>query len=154
MTENNLDIRWEQRFSNYRKALSMLRKAVEIIENEIESNEDLDDIDELLREGVIKRFEYTHELAWNVMGDYAKHQGFLDIKGSRDAIRYALKHGLVSDEEWMDSITDRNRTSHTYDENTAHEILEDIIHIYFPLFNLFEQKMEEIRSNYHQQSLF
>ena len=73
--ETKIDIRWEQRFSNYIKALDKLSIAVEIIRESIKNGDDIDNNYELLREGLIQRFEYTQELAWNVMSDYAKYPG-------------------------------------------------------------------------------
>jgi len=52
----NKDIRWEQRFMNYRKALKQLTRFVE--------TENLNDMEQ---QGMIKAFEYTYELAWNTM---------------------------------------------------------------------------------------
>ena len=63
------DIRWEQRFNNYRKALGRLSQAVDIVQRQMEWDEDVDD---LIKEGLIQRFEYTHELAWKVMKDYTR----------------------------------------------------------------------------------
>ena len=153
--EEKLDIRWEQRFSNYVKAFDKLSKAVEIVKRSIDEKEDVDDINELQREGLIQRFEYTHELAWNVISDYAKYQGYQDIKGSRDAIRYGLEHNLISSKEWMNTISDRNKTSHTYNEETADDVINDIIDTYFPLFLDFRTSMEKLRSTYaEEQQLF
>lgn len=135
---DNKDIRWIQRFSNYRKALFMLRKAVDIVS--VSRLNDTDE-DDLMAEGLIQRYEYTHELAWKVMKDYAEYQGITDIMGSRDAIRIALKAGLISDERWMDTISDRNLTSHNYDDETAQRIVGNIINVYYPLFVEFEKKM-------------
>lgn len=132
------DIRWLQRFSNYRKALAKLRRAVEL---QTERRELPGEIDELLQEGLIQRFEYTHELAWNVMKDYAIYQGYTDIHGSRDAIRKALEIGIIEDKRWMETINDRNLTSHNYDDDVAAEIYGAIVHIYYPLFCRFEEKM-------------
>lgn len=44
----------------------------------------------------------------------------------------------------MQTIADRNRTSHTYNEETAYEILHDVVDIYFKLFCDFEIRMEKI----------
>ena len=140
----NKDIRWEQRFDNYRKALTRLKQAVEIMRV---SNEWEEDVDDLLKEGLIQRFEYTHELAWKVMKDYAEYQGYTDIRGSRDAFRKALEMGLIADARWMASISDRNLTSHNYDDETAEEIYKSIVHVYYPLFVQFEQTMLQILSN-------
>ena len=132
------DIRWLQRFSNYRNALQKLGSAVKIVSDRLDWG---DEVDDLLQEGLIQRFEYTHELAWKVMQDYEKYQGHTEIRGSRDAIRVALQIALIDDERWMDSIADRNQTSHDYDGRSADSIIENIIHIYYPLFRRFEQKM-------------
>lgn len=132
------DIRWIQRFSNYRRALAKFNQAVEIVSDKMDWG---DDVDDLLEEGLIQRFEYTHELAWKVMKDYAEYQGHTDIHGSRDAFRKALEMGIIDDERWMDSIKDRNLTSHNYDDETAQNVLTAIIEVYAPLLNAFEQKM-------------
>lgn len=60
---NNNDIRWKQRFYNYQKALTKLGHAVALLNGQ---NEWSSEVDELLEEGLIQRFEYTQELAWNV----------------------------------------------------------------------------------------
>ena len=99
------DIRWVQRFSNFRKALNRLEQAVKILSEQMESNQE---VDELLKEGLIQRFEYTHELAWKVMKDYAEYQGYTEIRGSRDAFRKAFEMNIISDKRWMNSIEDRN----------------------------------------------
>ena len=134
------DIRWLQRFSNYRKALSKLRQAIEIVAKKTDFE---DGVDDLLEEGLIQRFEYTHELAWKVMKDYAEYQGYTDIDGSRDAIRRALTINIIDDERWMGTIIDRNQTSHTYDDDAISQIYQNIKGIYFPLFCRFEEKMME-----------
>lgn len=132
------DIRWIQRFRNFRSALYRQGKAVEIVTKQISEDEEVDD---LLKEGLIQRFEYTHELAWKVMKDYAEYQGYTDIRGSRDAFRKAFDMRLVTDKSWMDSIIDRNLTSHNYDEDTAEDICENIVDVYYPLFVKFEKVM-------------
>lgn len=135
---DNKDIRWIQRFSNYRKALYQMKKAVDIISARMGSTTDQD---ELMEEGLIQRYEYTQELAWKVMKDYEEYQGLTDIIGSRDAIRIALQSNLINDDRWMDTISDRNLTSHNYDDETAQRIVGNIINVYYPLFVEFEKRM-------------
>ncbi|MDR3705665.1 MAG: nucleotidyltransferase substrate binding protein [Paludibacteraceae bacterium] len=146
MPNNETDIRWQQRFANYRKALKKLSDAVDYVHEEMDAGAEMEELDDLKLEGLIQRFEYTHELAWNVMKDYVIYQGNNSITGSRDAIREAISMGLITDQRWMNTIGDRNRTSHTYNESTTYEILDDIVNVYFPLFVDFETKMEELRS--------
>lgn len=142
------DIRWEQRFSNFNKALLKLEQSVNYINHNVLDNEDLGYIiDELIKEGLIQRFEYTHELAWNVMRDYALFQGNSTIGGSRDATREAYKLQIIENADvWMDMIQSRNKTSHTYNVEIANEIFGKIIHEYFQLFLDFQKTMEEKRS--------
>jgi len=138
------DIRWEQRFSNYRRALAKLNKAIVVMEKNIDLNGEVEDI---LKEGLIQRFEYTHELAWKVMKDFAEYQGNTAITGSRDATRAAFSMGLITHEgTWMDMLASRNLTTHTYNEDIAEEIHGKITDEYITLFIDFEEKMEAIRT--------
>ena len=144
---NDVDIRWKQRFENYVKALEKLNAAAMILNRNISYDTGIED---LMKEGLIQRFEYTHELSWNVMKDYAEYQGSTEIRGSRDAIRWALKNGLIDDKLWMKSIEDRNLSSHDYDNDTAEEIINKIIVTYIPLFNSFKSVMQKIDVNDEQ----
>jgi nucleotidyltransferase substrate binding protein (TIGR01987 family) len=156
------DIRWEQRFSNYRKALKKLSEAVLYIKNEIDeekleiqSDQDIKEVlEEIIKEGLIQRFEYTYEMAWNVMKDYALYQGNSEVGGSRDAIRYAFSTNLIKNGEmWMDMMKSRIKTSHTYNEETANEIYVKIINDYYDVFKEFENVMEGKRTG-SEQSFF
>lgn len=144
MTDNNKDIRWIQRLANYYKALDRLQKAAEIVSAAKMFSGDVDD---LLKEGLIQRFEYTQELAWKVMKDFEEYQGFTDIQGSRDAIRKALQIGIVESNSWMETISSRNLTSHCYDESEFNSVLDKIIHDFLPIFKDFGQKMKSIENH-------
>jgi nucleotidyltransferase substrate binding protein (TIGR01987 family) len=135
MTRENSDIRWEQRFSNFRKALSQLKKFIQ--------KGELSDLEE---QGLIKAFEYTYELAWNTLKDYLEYQGNTNITGARDTFREAFQAGLISDgEAWMDMLASRNKTSHTYNEDTAKEIAGSIFQTYYKLYVDLEAKMESLQ---------
>ena len=98
---------------------------------------------ELEKQGFIQAFEFTHELAWNVMKDYFEYQGGSElITGSRDAIREAFQKGLIADgDEWMETIKSRNKTSNTYNLNVANDIVDKIDKSYCSLFKTFLAKM-------------
>ena len=130
----NEDIRWKQRFSNYKKALAQLTKFI-----------DKGELNELEKQGLIQAFEYTHELAWNVLKDYLQDQGIQNITGSKDSVKAAFKVGLIEDgESWMDMIKDRNQTVHTYNEATAEAIITNIQTRFFALFVALGKKMQEL----------
>jgi nucleotidyltransferase substrate binding protein (TIGR01987 family) len=124
MTE---DIRWKQRFHNYLKALQTLAEAVELAQQR--------PLTRLEQQGLIQGFEFTHELAWNVLKDYLDAQGFVGLIGSRNATRQAFKDALIQDgEAWMDMIKARNLTSHTYNTDIASTIAADILTRFYPAF--------------------
>jgi nucleotidyltransferase substrate binding protein (TIGR01987 family) len=145
------DIRWEQRYVNFKKAIA---KMDQVVSNILPAQDDKDlagALSELEVEGLIQRFEYTHELAWNVMKDYLVFQGAQNIGGPRDATREAFKIGLVQNGEgWMDMIKSRNMSSHTYNKSTAEAIYFKIVREYYPLFKDFEQKMESLCAGGHE----
>jgi nucleotidyltransferase substrate binding protein (TIGR01987 family) len=122
----NEDVRWKQRFVNFKKALAQLEDAV-ILSKQRE-------LSRLEKQGVIQAFEFTHELAWNVLKDYLEDQGEQSIRGSKDATRYAFKVSLITDGElWMAMIKSRNASSHTYDEEVSATLFTTIVDDY-PLF--------------------
>ena len=134
---NNPDIRWQQRLSNFRRAFASLAAAVGLARAR--------SLSDLEKQGLIQAFEFTHELAWNVMRDYFVYQGNTAITGSRDAVREAFSKGLVDDGEgWMQMINSRNLTSHTYNQAVADEIVARIMGSYFELFEIFLARMTNL----------
>lgn len=128
----NQDIRWIQRFSNYKKAFSQLKKFI-----------DKGELNELEQQGLIQAFEYTYELAWNTIKDFYENQGEINIQGSRDAFRLAFNRGLIENGDiWMDMVKNRTKTSHTYNEETANEIANAITNSYFALFLTLKDTFE------------
>jgi nucleotidyltransferase substrate binding protein (TIGR01987 family) len=135
--DKNPDIRWRQRLESFRKAFGQLSKAATIAkERELSSLE---------QQGLIKAFEFTHELAWNVLKDFLESRGTVELYGSKDATREGFAKGLIEDgEAWMAMIQSRNRTSHTYNEETADEIAEAILSSYVQEFEKFLKKFTEL----------
>lgn len=121
------DIRWKQRFDNYLKAFQRLAAAVELARER--------ELTDLEQQGLIQSFEFTHELAWNVLKDYLEDKGITGLIGSKDATRVAFKNGLIEQgEDWMKMIEARNKTSHTHDPNVAAAVADDILERFFPAF--------------------
>lgn len=133
------DIRWIQRFDNYNKALKQLTNAVDLTAKR--------KLSELEKQGFIQAFEYTHELAWQTIKDFLKDQGNVEIYGSKDATREAFKLGLIKNGDiWMDMIQSRNKTSHTYNEETANEIINIILKNYITEYNNFFEKFKQLKA--------
>ena len=147
MNPEKKDIHWELQFSDFRKALAKLAIAIEIFRPNDEENLELEEVDDLLKEGLIKRFEYTRDLAWNVMKEYAAYHGNKIIREPEDAITESLKSGLITEpHDWKAMLANRNEISCMYEENTTDAIFLKILETYGPLFIKFEHKMEELHS--------
>ena len=132
-----MDKRWIQRFDNFKSAFLQLQAAVIISEQRV--------LTDLEKQGVIQAFEFTHELAWNVLKDYFEYQGNASITGSRDATREAFQKDLITNgDAWMEMIKSRNLTSHTYNKKIADDIVHKILDLYTFAFAEFLEKMESL----------
>lgn len=121
------NIRWLQRFDNYKKAFKQLELGVELATER--------DLSSLEKEGLIQRFEYSQELAWQTIKDFYEYLGESGIQGSRDAFQLAAKRGLISNAAvLMASIKSRNQAVHTYNEETANEIFYAVTEEYYQVF--------------------
>ncbi|SFH70222.1 nucleotidyltransferase substrate binding protein, HI0074 family [Tindallia magadiensis] len=128
------DLRWKQRFTNFEKSYLLLDQ---YIDKPIET--------ELERAGIIQFFEVSFELSWKLMKDYLEAQEF-SVKSPRDTIKQAYQIGLIDNgHTWMDALSDRNLTVHTYDEETAERMVKDIQDKYFPeLRKLYHSLVKEL----------
>ena len=127
------DVRWRQRFNNFERALQVLERGVDLARQR--------PLSELEQQGLIQGFEFTHELAWNLLKDYLQYQGIASIIGSRDATRLAFQNGLILDgEAWMAMIKARNQSSHTYNLEQAQAIARDVIDRFAPLFGALRER--------------
>ena len=129
----NADVRWQQRFSNFCRALEQLDSFFEPPA-----------LNEREQQGLIKAFEYCFELGWNTLRDLLRSQVNATLLGSRDTLREAFRLGLIRDGEgWMLMIQDRNLTTHTYNRATAEAIAGNIRERYRPCFQQLRVRLEE-----------
>jgi len=133
------DIRWIQRFQNYRKALAQLTEAVDLSKSR--------ELSPLEKQGLIQAFEYTHELAWNTLKDFLESKGVANLYGSRDTTRRAFAAGLLAEgEAWMQMIQSRNLTTHTYNEETVEQIADAITGTYADEFSKLQRRLSELEA--------
>jgi nucleotidyltransferase substrate binding protein (TIGR01987 family) len=126
------DIRWKQRFSNYKKAATQLEEFIEKGE-----------LNKFEVQGLIQCFEYTFELACKTMKDYLENEGF-EVKSPRQTIQTAFQIQLVTDGHiWIDALEKRNLMAHTYDENVAKEAEQLIKQKYYPEIRKLLNKLEK-----------
>lgn len=131
------DIRWIQRAQNYEKAFLRLKEAME-----------MENLNELERNGLIQRFEFTIDLAWKVLKDYLEDKGF-DFKPSpKDTFRLAQESEFIDyAQELIDGLEIRNELSHDYSgekfEKSEQELRQETYPALTKLYHFF---MEEISS--------
>ena len=126
------DIRWQQRFRNYNRALAQL-----------ETFADPQALNEREQQGLNKAFEYIFDLASNTLRDLLRSQGDTTLLGSRDTLREAFRLGLSdAGESWMLMIQDRNLTSHSYNRATADAIAAQIINSYLRCSQQLSQRLK------------
>lgn len=117
------DIRWQQRFDNFEKAFTLLKKAFE---------KDIAVMSDLEKEGVIQRFEYTFELAWKTLKDYLIYNGVsFDQITPKSVIKQAFAAKIITDGQiWIDMLEQRNLMSHTYSNESFESVFDSIANHY------------------------
>lgn len=130
----NKDIRWLQRFQNFEMAFLKLKEAME-----------QEELNELERNGLIQRFEFTIDLSWKVMKDYLEERGFVFKPSPKDTIREAQQSGLIDfGQNLIDGLDIRNELSHDYSGSkfeNSEEILRD--EVYPALEKLYQFFIDE-----------
>lgn len=130
------DKKWINKLENFEKANAQLQKA--LLQTEF---------NDLEREGLIQRFEFTFELAWKTLQDYHEDNGHEDVRGPRKVIKQAFADNLISDgQSWINMMDSRNDSVHTYSEPSIIKIFDDVRNIYAELLNNLILKLrKEVR---------
>ena len=98
--DNLKEIRWKQRFENFNKSYTLLKKY---------SSGPI--VTELEKAGIIQFFEMTFELGWKVLKDYLESEGYI-VKTPRDTIKQAFQVGIIENGHvWIDALSNRNLTT-------------------------------------------
>ena len=136
MVDDNLDIRWKQRFQNFEKSLKLLEGALAVESPDIYQ-----------KAGMIQFFETTVELSWKMLKDYFEAEGFSEVKSPRAAIKQGFESGLIRDgHTWMQLLEDRNLTAHTYDEETADKVEKLIEDKYIPVIRELNETFKKLNN--------
>jgi nucleotidyltransferase substrate binding protein (TIGR01987 family) len=112
-------IRWEQRLEHFERAVDRLSAACA---------DDAAPLNELEREGLAQRFEYTFELAWKTLKDYLTWSGVeLSPPSPREVIKAATALEMLEDGAlWLEMLERRNWLTHAYDAATFEAAVLDI----------------------------
>jgi len=126
----------ETKLSNFKNALQRLKEAVEQFKQ--------DNTNDLLRDGLIQRFEFTYELAWKTTREYLKELGMVDRNSPKTVFKEAYAQKIIIDEtNWLLMLKDRNTMSHMYSEELSQEIARRITDSYLSEFELLLSELEK-----------
>jgi nucleotidyltransferase substrate binding protein (TIGR01987 family) len=134
------DIHWKQRFTNLAQAYRLLEEALD---------RGTANLNQLEREGLTQRFEFTFELAWKTLKDYLDESGMaLPIATPREVIKTAFAANIIDDGPlWLSMLDHRYLLSHSYDEQRFDEAVRAIDQKYNTLLRslmeFFESRLSE-----------
>jgi nucleotidyltransferase substrate binding protein (TIGR01987 family) len=136
---NAQTVPWQQRFQQFQKSLALLQDAILISPLSV-----------LERAGTIHFFEMSFDFSWKLLKNYEEIEGYI-ATSPRDTFKKAFEWGILSNgHSWMDALSDRNLTVHTYNEKLALKVEEKIRQTYYPLLldlnRFFEDKLKKTSS--------
>lgn len=106
---------------------SALSSLIEMIDFDSSFDNSLEKLDEAIRDSIIKKFEYTFELALKTIREYLKKEGYEEFNSPRKILKQAFEINLITDEEiWSNMLEARNSTIYKHDESQA-IFYEDVI---------------------------
>ena len=79
----------QQKLQNYQKAIQRLREGINKYNGQ----------DDLSRDGLIQRFEFTFELAWKTLKTVFEAEGLLGLNSPKTVLREAYSAELINDDE-------------------------------------------------------
>ena len=112
----------ENKFENFAMALKRLNE----MNVRYKKNKNTDYYD-MARDSLIKRFEFTFELAWKCLREFLIISGYTEANSPRSVFKLAYEEGYIDNEEiWAGMINDRNLSAHIYKEDQAEELAKNI----------------------------
>lgn len=122
-----------KKFDNYVSHLRVLERA---------DKESMDN--EFIISGIIDKFSIQFELGWKALKQLLAYEGSkASATGSPRGIikeAYAV-YPFFNGEVWLDMLKDRNDMTHIYDGNAEKELVNRILDIYIPQFQMLETEL-------------
>ena len=120
----------------------------------LEKSKSADPRADFVLEGTVLNFNLTFDISWQVLKDLlVKRLGILDfaVGSPRETLQQAFVNKIIDDDHWMQMLRVRNQLAHDYDGTFAAEKFQDIITIYYPLFEKFRI---DVKKYYEQRRLY
>ena len=108
----------EFKYMNLKKAYLRLKEVSDLY----------DGSNDIIRDSLIQRFEFTYELTHKTLKEFMKYLGVtLENSFPRTIYKKAYVNNLISDDQvWIRLLEDRNCTSHIYNEELDNEVAKRI----------------------------
>ena len=124
------------KYMNLKKAYSRLNEVSDLYDGK----------DDIIRDSLIQRFEFTYELTHKTLREFMKYLGVtLENSFPRTIFKKAYVNNLISDDKvWINLLEDRNSTSHIYNENLADEVADRIVKYYVDAIGELVDNLEKL----------
>lgn len=124
------------KFMNLKKAFTKLEEVCELYDGK----------NDIVRDSLMQRFEFTYELTHKTLKEFMKYSGVtLENSFPRTIYKKAYANNLISnDKVWISLLEDRNFTSHIYNENMADEIAKRIVNNYLEAIKELVDNLEKL----------
>ena len=102
--------------------------------------------DDFVISGTVQKFCLTFDISWKVMKDILiKQLGILDfaIGSPRETLHQSFTNKIIDDDRWLQMLRARNQLAHDYDGTFAAEKFQDIINVYYPLFEKLKDNVKK-----------
>ena len=125
-------------------ALTTIAEAIQSLEND-EGRSEHDS--ELMRDGLIKRFEFTYDTFWKYLKEFILEEYSVAVKppSPRNVSRVAHEHELMTEGQMnlaFDMIGARNETTHTYDREVGIQVAKSVPKFYELMNTVFEKSQQ------------
>lgn len=109
----------EEQVNQLQRAVLRIGEVLELVEER--------ELYEIVRDSAIKRFEMAFDLAWKTIKTYLKEKEGLSCNSPRSCLKEAFTQGLIEhDEGWLTLIDLRNEAVHTYNEDFAEKVYDQL----------------------------
>lgn len=124
------------KYMNLKKAYSKLKEVSDLYDGK----------NDIIRDSLIQRFEFTYELTHKTLKEFMKYLGVtLENSFPRTIFKKAYVNNLISDDKvWINLLEDRNSTLHIYNENMSNEIADRIVNKYVDAIGELVENLEKL----------
>lgn len=126
-------------FDQFKKVIRRFEEMLNAYKDDTADRSDLER--EAIQDSLVKRFEYSLEVAWKSCKRYLHEEGFAEAaSGSpKSIIRLAGEASIVgSVENWIRYINARQSTSHDYSAEKADQVLAVVDDFYRDVVELYQ----------------